>query len=104
MSMSPILCPCCQSAQVKCRNIGRKAGSALGILFGAAGVVSSLSAMTGVPGSVILGHAAQVLMKAMVGGASGCAVGAALGEVVDDNILENYRCRSCRHSFSVKRG
>lgn len=102
--MPPILCPCCQSAHVKCRNIGRKAGSALGVLFGAAGVISSLSAMTGVPGGVILGHVAQVLMRAMVGGASGCAVGAALGEVVDENILENYRCLRCRHSFSMKRG
>lgn len=101
--MPPLLCPCCQSAQVECRNIGRKAGSALGVLFGAAGVVSSLSTMAGVPGGAILAHVAQVLMRAMVGGASGCAVGAALGEVVDENILENYRCLSCRHSFSMKR-
>ena len=102
--MPPILCPCCHSAQVECRNLGRKAGSALGVLFGAAGVMSSLSAITGGPGGAILGHVAQLLMRAMVGGASGCAVGAALGEVVDENILENYRCLRCRHCFSMKRG
>lgn len=98
--MQALICPRCHCPRIECRNIGRKAGSTLGTL---AGVVASLSVLSGLPGGLLLAHAAGVLMKAMVSGASGCAVGAALGEVVDENILANHRCLRCGHCFSMAR-
>lgn len=98
--MQTTLCPKCQSTHIESRNLGRKAGSALGVFVGFAGTVAIVGAMESLPGGANIRRFATVLMKAMVGGTSGCAVGAALGEVIDENVLTNHRCLHCGHCFS----
>ncbi len=38
-------------------------------------------------------------MGALFGGAAGCVAGAAVGEAVDANVLDNFECQACGHSF-----
>ena len=52
------------------------------------------------PVGSIFGGLAGALMGALFGGAAGCAAGAAVGEVIDTNVLDNYKCQDCGHSFS----
>lgn len=51
-----------------------------------------------------LGSFAGGLMGALLGGAvgaiSGGAAGAAVGEMVDEEILDNFECLKCGHNFS----
>lgn len=38
----------------------------------------------------------------LIGGATGCAAGAAFGEVIDDSVLDKYRCTNCGYTFGNK--
>lgn len=40
------------------------------------------------------------LMKALLGGAAGCAAGASVGSTFDELVLNNYECLSCHNAFS----
>jgi hypothetical protein len=41
-------------------------------------------------------------MGALLGGAAGCATGAVVGSTIDDNVLDNYECESCGHTFGLR--
>jgi len=110
--MTPPPCPKCQSGRVETRNHARKAGGAIGTVAGAvsgAAVVLSGAEMGATVGLVagpfgaMLGGIAGAVLGALVGGTAGCAAGATLGEMVDDKVLNNYRCLGCQHTFSQRR-
>jgi uncharacterized protein YcfJ len=101
-----IQCPVCHSQRVVAREIGKKAGSLIGLAGGAAGgAVSTLEgaevgatvgvAVAGPPG-MMLGS----LAGAMIGALIGSIAGAQLGTLVDDKILDNYRCLACGVTFN----
>lgn len=108
----PVLrCPRCLSSRIDTRNRARKAGSAIGSVAGATGGMAAAlaGAETGaVVGSIagpigtVFGGLAGAVIAGLVGSAAGCAAGSAVGSAVDDNLLDNYRCLACTHSFSVK--
>ena len=98
-------CPLCASVRITSLNTGRKAGGAIGTLAGAA--IGLPRVMTGAAtGSRVgasfglLAGPAGIATGSLIGGASGCITGTALGELLDQNVLDNYRCLDCRHSFS----
>ncbi len=100
------ICPKCQSHHVEPRNLGRKTGSAVGVLAGAAMAVSGAAVVGTIaagPAGVVIGPVAAALLRALAGGTAGCAIGAALGEVVDESILDNHRCLRCGHRFGIQR-
>ena len=41
------------------------------------------------------------VIGALLGGATGASAGVILGDVLDDRVLNNYRCLDCGYSFSV---
>ncbi|CAJ4226254.1 Uncharacterised protein [Burkholderia pseudomallei] len=108
----PVLrCPRCLSSRIDTRNRARKAGSAIGSVAGATGGMAAAlaGAETGaVVGSIagpigtVFGGLAGAVIAGLVGSAAGCAAGSAVGSAVDDNLLDNYQCLACTHSFSVK--
>ncbi len=104
-------CPRCLSSRIDTRNRARKAGSAIGSVAGATGGMAAAlaGAETGaVVGSIagplgtVFGGLAGAVIAGLVGSAAGCAAGSAVGSAVDDNLLDNYQCLACTHSFSVK--
>ncbi|CAJ3148534.1 Uncharacterised protein [Burkholderia pseudomallei] len=111
-SSEPVLrCPRCLSSRIDTRNRARKAGSAIGSVAGATGGMAAAlaGAETGaVVGSIagpigtVFGGLAGAVIAGLVGSAAGCAAGSAVGSAVDDNLLDNYQCLACTHSFSVK--
>lgn len=111
-SYEPVLrCPRCLSSRIDTRNRARKAGSAIGSVAGATGGMAAAlaGAETGaVVGSIagpigtVFGGLAGAVIAGLVGSAAGCAAGSAVGSAVDDNLLDNYQCLACTHSFSVK--
>lgn len=106
-------CPSCHSERIETRNLARKAGGLIGTLGGSVGgAASSLSGaevgmtvgvVAGPPG-MVLGGLLGALIGALVGGTAGGLAGSQLGELVDDRILDNYRCLACGHCFSHSPG
>ncbi|WP_245965110.1 hypothetical protein [Trinickia dinghuensis] len=111
-SSEPVLrCPRCLSSRIDTRNRARKAGSTIGSVAGATGGMAAAlaGAETGaVVGSIagpigtVFGGLAGAVIAGLVGSAAGCAAGSAVGGAIDDNVLDNYQCLACTHSFSVK--
>ena len=105
-----IHCPYCQSPKVIALDYGRKLGGAVGTAAGAASafprtliaVETGLFASTiaGPPGFVV-GTLAGYVLSSLIGGYVGNTAGTALGEVIDENILDNYRCLGCQRKFSA---
>lgn len=104
-------CPKCESPRVDTRNLGRKTGATVGAIAGATGGAAlALSSSEGdstsiraVPLVVAIGTVAGAVMGGIVGGAAGCATGSAFGELVDERVLNNFRCHACGHTFSRTR-
>lgn len=104
-------CPNCYSERVTTRNRAKKAGGLIGGIAGtasgAAGAFSgseigmTVGVVAGPPGMAI-GALAGAILGALVGGTTCGMAGAKLGEVVDERILDNYRCLACNHIFSIK--
>ncbi len=104
----PLFCPRCGSHVVQTKNRGKKLGGALGTC---AGVMSALSgtakgatagaaiSLRAVNPSTPMNSLAVAVLGAFVGGTMGCATGAALGQVIDETVLNNYLCLRCGHSF-----
>jgi len=101
-------CPECQSLRIETRNYGRRIGSAIGTAAGATGAFAmslsggEIGAAVGLIGGPIgsaCGGIAGAIIAGLVGGAAGCATGAVFGKALDTNILDNYRCRACGHTF-----
>lgn len=103
-------CPRCHSEQTTELAWGRKTGCAIGLLAGGAagsvglGAVTSTSSDWDVP--ALSGSASssspvgQLILSALVGATAGCAMGARLGEAIDEHLLHNRRCLECGHRFS----
>lgn len=106
-------CPRCQSSRIDTLNIGRKAGGTIGSVAGAtSGMAMALSGAEagaavgaiGGPIGSIFGGLAGAVIAGLVGSAAGCAAGSVVGAAIDDNMLNNYRCRSCGHVFGSANG
>ena len=107
-----VICPYCRSMHITTRNTGRKLGTAVGALGGGAhGLSSALSGaragytifrVMGPPG-MALGTMAGAVLGAIMGATSCGFMGAKLGELVDNTILDNYRCLHCGRSFNPAR-
>lgn len=104
-----LLCPKCQSDHVEMRHRARKTGGAVGAVAGTAGAIAfALSgAETGAaigmlagPAGAVCGGIAGAVIAGLIGGTAGCATGSVFGEVIDDKVLDNYRCHACGHTFS----
>ena len=104
-------CPQCQSERIHLNNYAKKTCGAIGTVAGAAvGVagrisgaeVGAIAGLVAGPAGAALGGIAGAIIGGLFSGAAGCAVGVKLGEVVDDNILNNYHCIDCEYTFSKK--
>jgi hypothetical protein len=42
------------------------------------------------------------ILGGLIGAATGCITGAKLGEIIDDQVLDNYSCLNCGLSFSCR--
>ncbi|RUS67259.1 hypothetical protein CUZ56_01202 [Saezia sanguinis] len=107
-----VTCPYCRSMHITTKNIGRKLGTTAGALGGGAHGLSSALAgaragylvfrVMGPPG-IALGTVAGAVLGAIMGATSFGFMGAKLGELVDNTILDNYRCLHCGRSFNPAR-
>ncbi|CAB3741243.1 hypothetical protein LMG22037_06471 [Paraburkholderia phenoliruptrix] len=102
-------CPKCQSDRVDARHRARKTGGAVGAVAGtASGIAFALSgaetgAAVGVlagPAGAVCGAIAGAVIAGLIGGTAGCATGSVFGEVIDDKVLNDFRCHACGHTFS----
>ncbi|MFM0753632.1 hypothetical protein [Paraburkholderia strydomiana] len=102
-------CPKCRSDCVDARHRARKTGGAVGAIAGtASGIAFALSgaetgAAVGVlagPAGAVCGAIAGAVIAGLIGGTAGCATGSVFGEVIDDKVLNNFRCHACGHTFS----
>jgi hypothetical protein len=95
-------CPKCGSENSYSRDLARRTGCAFGTLAGAAAGAMSAVVATEVPSIPVartLGIVSVAIMGGMAAGTAGSATGAALGEMVDRNILNNRTCLSCGKHF-----
>ncbi|WP_367189819.1 hypothetical protein [Burkholderia sp. Ed8] len=104
-------CPQCGSTRIDALNVGRKAGSTLGSVAGAtSGVAMALSGAeagaavgaVGGPLGVVFGGLTGALIAGLLGSTAGSIAGSAVGGVLDDSLLDNYRCLSCGHTFGAQ--
>jgi hypothetical protein len=105
-----IQCPQCGSHRITTRDIGRKAGGAIGTVAGGCTGMSSVLAgarigtVVGIvagPAGSTLGCLAGALIGGLIGAATVGVAGAKLGEVLDARVLDNHQCLQCDHVFSV---
>lgn len=109
LSAQTLICPRCQSERIETRSYGKRVGGALGA---AAGIGSGMAlVLSGADIRAASGSAAESLDAAAGGlaggvlavlksGSAGCAAGAAFGDVIDEHVLDKYRCVECGHAFS----
>lgn len=104
-------CPNCKSTNIHTRNIGKKAGGCVGTTTASvAGVNAALTAarvsslaplgIIAGPGGLALSTLATAIFAGVSAGILGGSAGAALGQVVDKNILDNFECLRCGYRFS----
>ncbi|MFL0797097.1 MAG: complement resistance protein TraT [Cellvibrionaceae bacterium] len=107
-----LICPKCKSDNVVHKNHARRIGGSVGTLAGAvSGVVAvnrgaRVGAVAGSflgPAGPIIGSVSGAVIAGLIGGVAGGSAGLALGEFVDDNILNNYKCQDCGHSFTMSK-
>ncbi len=105
-------CPNCLSERTEARHLARRTGGLIGTIGGSVG--GAMSCMSGSrigmtvgvvagPPGMIVGGLLGALIGSLVGGTAGGLAGAQLGEVIDDRVLDNYRCLACGHCFSNAR-
>jgi hypothetical protein len=107
----PIICPYCRSPQVRTLNHARKAGGFIGAMAGlaggAAGTIGGVEAGLGIAALSVgvaalpFGFLASAIFAGIVGGISGGTAGAKLGELIDEEILDNFHCRDCQRHFGM---
>jgi hypothetical protein len=56
------------------------------------------------PAAAVVGAIAGAIIAGILGGITGGMAGARLGSIIDDNLLDNYRCLDCGHHFSAGDG
>lgn len=100
-----IKCPRCQSNHVISLDHAKRAGGLIGAVGGAASALSgariggTVGAIAGPPG-LMLGSLAGAAFGVLACAASGGLVGAKVGAIVDERVLDNYQCQDCGHTFS----
>lgn len=79
-------------AAVAAAAAGAEAGAAAGIIGGPLGVVAGAT----------VGLVAGAIIGGLTGGTAGAAIGAKAGEIIDEHILDNFKClnNQCSHKFS----
>lgn len=106
--MPSLPCPQCGSERIETRDFAQRTGGALGGVAGAAGGVAGTLpgaqlglaiGLAGGPFGATLGTVIGAILGGLCGAALGCEVGATFGQVVDDRVLDNYRCLACGHTF-----
>lgn len=107
-SRNPVFCPRCGSITTEAKNRAKRFGGALGTCIGVANslsgaakgaTVGAANSLRTVGPSTPMNSITAAVLGALAGGAIGCASGAALGQVIDDTVLNNYLCLHCGHSF-----
>ncbi len=98
-------CPHCQSHRIVARNHARKTCGTLGTLAGAGMAVRSVKLGTTIgrffgPPGVVAGGMAGIVFAGLSGAILGNSTGSKLGTMLDDSVLNNYRCLSCERTFS----
>ena len=93
-------CPQCQSLNIKSLHYGRKIGGAIGMI---AGIVCGILSVCGKAKVKIIFGISAALLEAIREGTAGCTIGIMLGDIVDNVMLDNYKCLSCGHYFSNNR-
>ncbi len=105
------ICPRCHSIAVVPLNFARKAGGTVGTVAGAVGgfAAASAGAETGAvagaafgPVGVVVGGLAGAVVGSLVGGFAGGTAGITLGHVIDENVLDNFRCTHCEFVFGKR--
>jgi len=101
-------CPNCLSVRIGKNNYGKKTAGVVGAGAGAVGGVSAASTgaaygsavgLVGGPVGVTFGRVTGAIIGGLVGGTTGASAGVALGEVLDGQVLDNYRCLECDYCF-----
>ena len=98
-------CPKCLSERIGKNNYGKKAagvvGAAAGVYGGYASAIAGArtGAMVGAMAGPVTATRGGVLGD-LLGGATCVAAGIILGDVLDEQVLDNFRCLECGHSFS----
>lgn len=104
-------CPTCRSPQTEPRHHARRIGGAIGA---AAGAISAAAAalsgaelgvtigVIGGPFGALCGAIGGAVIAGLAGAAAGCATGAALGETLDQKVFDNWNCRACGQTFSIR--
>jgi len=104
----PLECPRCQSTRIGSNNYGKKTAGVVGAGAGAVSGVSAASTgalygsavgLVGGPVGVTLGRVTGAIIGGLVGGTTGASAGVALGSVLDEQVLDNYRCLDCDYCF-----
>jgi hypothetical protein len=99
------ICPHCQSHRIVTRNYARKTCSTLGTFAGAGMAVRSVKVGTTIgrffgPPGIVAGGMAGIVFAGLSGAILGNSTGSKLGSMLDDSVFNNYRCLSCRRTFS----
>lgn len=102
-------CPQCYSTRVVSLNSGRKVFGVLGTVLGAIAGISLVIASggTGSAGALartsgtalVLGNLGRAMSSGVINGVIGGQAGIALGRMLDDDVLDNYECLKCSHTF-----
>lgn len=109
LAAQALLCPRCQSERIETRSYGKKIGGALGAAAGigsgmalvlSGADIRAVSGPTEDPTGTEAGGLAQGVLTVLRSGSVGCAAGAAFGDVIDEHVLDRYRCVECGHAFS----
>lgn len=104
-----LLCPRCQSERIETRSYGKKIGGALGAIAGLGNGValvlsgSNISKFGGSaagPSDAAADGLAMGVLAVLRSGSAGCTAGADFGNVIDEHVLDRYRCVECGHAFS----
>jgi len=111
--LNPPPCPKCNSHNVEFLYRARRIGGTVGTLAGAAGGIASAvtGARTGMavgmaagPAGAAVGGIVGLIFAGLMGGGIGGIACAAVGDVIDENILDNCHCLHCDHTFSLPQG
>ena len=99
------ICPNCRSSRVGVRNFGRTTCGTVGSVAGAHLAMQGIQMGTTVgrflgPPGIVIGGAAGLVIAGISGAMLGGKAGTELGAMIDNNILKNYKCMDCHHTFS----
>ena len=100
-------CPKCLSTRIGRNNYGKKTAGVIGAAAGVYGGYTSAiaGARTGAVVGAMAGPVSGIggaVIGGLLGGVTGVSAGIILGDVLDEIVLDNYRCLECSHSFSIE--